>query len=805
VEDLLMLASIATIKNLAVFHDFDWNRSVLGRDNSPLQLKKLNIIFGRNYSGKTTLSRILRSLETGNISDKYDSPEYTIALQDETTISHTSITSHSLVVRVFNEDFVREHLAVFHNEDDNIAAFAVLGEDNADIVEALSKKEKELGSEDTPGSLRGSVKKCQQDMFTASRSHEKTQQSLENLLKGKAQEIKNNTTKYADVNYTIRKIRPDIEKVLAETYAYPTKDEISGHEKVLAERSKPEITEGEHPPLNWDTILSQATDLLGHTIQPTVPLQSLLDDAILQEWVRQGKKLHEGKRKTCGFCGNSLPADLWDKLDKHFSEESENLRNALDELVTSIDEEIGSATDLLRVDSNAFLDAFSGDLQILREDAKSFCANYIRLLKKVRKCAKQRLASIFSPVPVPDVDDMQPTYEELCKNYEAIRSKNNAFARSLSTKQSTSRRILRQAEVSRFLQTIDYAKKQKEIDRLDEAMKAKKGEFTDAKQAVADAEKVIVELRSKLRDERNGAEKVNQYLNHDFGHRSLRLEAIPAEDGTDGQYRFEIMRDKKVAHHLSEGERSLIAFCYFLARLDDTNTSGKPLIIWIDDPVSNLDDNHAFFVYSLIRTHIAESSRCQQLIVSTHNLSFLKYLYRLPPSNDKQKCYLLVEREGDTSRIVSMPEYLKKYVTEFHHLFQQIYQCATKDVSAITDASGYYSFPNNVRRFLEMYLVFKYPDHRERLVDKIKRFFGQDAVAASVADRVNNEYSHVLGLFERVSLPMDPPLMQTVAKCVLDRLKLDKDQYSSLLRSIDVAEDAKDAIAEKAMEAEEDS
>jgi wobble nucleotide-excising tRNase len=123
--------------------------------------------------------------------------------------------------------------------------------------------------------------------------------------------------------------------VLAETYAYPTKDEISGHEKVLAERSKPEITEGEHPPLNWDTILSQATDLLGHTIQPTVPLQSLLDDAILQEWVRQGKKLHEGKRKTCGFCGNSLPADWWDKLDKHFSEESENLRNALDELVTS--------------------------------------------------------------------------------------------------------------------------------------------------------------------------------------------------------------------------------------------------------------------------------------------------------------------------------------------------------------------------------------------------------------------------------------------------------------------------------------
>jgi len=142
-----------------------------------------------------------------------------------------------------------------------------------------------------------------------------------------------------------------------------------------------------------------------------------------------------------------------------------------------------------------------------------------------------------------------------------------------------------------------------------------------------------------------------------------------------------------------------------------------------------------------------------------------------------------------------MPEYLKHYVTEFHHLFQQIYRCATADLSAITDANDFYHFPNNVRRFLEMYLVFKYPDQGEGHTDKIRRFFGQDAVTATVADRVNNEYSHVLGLFERVSLPMDPPLMQTVANCVLDRLKLDKDQYSSLLRSIGVAEDVKETAS----------
>jgi wobble nucleotide-excising tRNase len=80
---------------------------------------------------------------------------------------------------------------------------------------------------------------------------------------------------------------------------------------------------------------------------------------------------------------------------------------------------------------------------------------------------------------------------------------------------------------------------------------------------------------------------------------------------------------------LSEGECSLIAFCYFMAKLDDIESNGKNLIIWIDDPISSLDSNHVFFVYSLLRAEIVEASKYEQLFISTHNLDFLKYLKRL--------------------------------------------------------------------------------------------------------------------------------------------------------------------------------
>ena len=73
-----IIKSIASISNLAVFKNFNWGSEVRDVNNRPVYFKQLNIIYGRNYSGKTTLSRIIRSLETGTISNKYSSPAFTV-------------------------------------------------------------------------------------------------------------------------------------------------------------------------------------------------------------------------------------------------------------------------------------------------------------------------------------------------------------------------------------------------------------------------------------------------------------------------------------------------------------------------------------------------------------------------------------------------------------------------------------------------------------------------------------------------------------------------------------------------------
>lgn len=111
----------------------------------------------------------------------------------------------------------------------------------------------------------------------------------------------------------------------------------------------------------------------------------------------------------------------------------------------------------------------------------------------------------------------------------------------------------------------------------------------------------------------------------------MKLEArkYAGQDITEEVICFEIIRDGRKAYHLSEGECRLLAFCYFLAKLDDIDTKGTKPILWIDDPISSLDSNHIFFIYSLILEEVVTKNKFEQLFISTHSLDFLKYLKRL--------------------------------------------------------------------------------------------------------------------------------------------------------------------------------
>ena len=86
-----MIRKINSIINLAVFKGFDWDKDVRDDSGNIQDFKTINIIYGRNYSGKTTLSRILRAMETGNLSDKFENPSFIVTFADGTQLSQDSL------------------------------------------------------------------------------------------------------------------------------------------------------------------------------------------------------------------------------------------------------------------------------------------------------------------------------------------------------------------------------------------------------------------------------------------------------------------------------------------------------------------------------------------------------------------------------------------------------------------------------------------------------------------------------------------------------------------------------------------
>ncbi|WP_145329933.1 AAA family ATPase [Paenibacillus xylanexedens] len=792
-----MIKKIRTIRNLAVFQNFEWDNSVINNNGQIMRFDRMNILYGRNYAGKTTLSRIVRAMEIGEISEKYDSPSFSVIFDDDTTINQDQIANVQKNIRVFNEDFVRENLRFIIDPEDNVKPFAVLGDDNNTLEEEIAVLRNEIGSneENKETGLYEQLKNYKTIYIEVKSANDQLASSLDRQLSEKATGrntgIKYRSNKFGDQNYNISKLKTDIEKVLSESYNSLVDHQKAEHELMLKEQVKSIVPALPTLSLQWEKFCIEAEELLSQEIGSSDKISELLREVSLNEWVKKGYDLHKDKREMCAFCGEKVSDERWSVLHKHFDDESRALEQRIGKLIEKIEMEMQAVENGFVTDKGLFYSNFHKEIEKLSESYSEFSSRYNGQLKLLKEQLSKRKEAITVSIPFVRPFDCSQEQRMILESYEEWRIQSNDFTGNLASEQTNAREALRLQEVYDFCQMTNYSEYMGFISE-------NKKKVEDAKQAldltqteIERLEELITNKKRQLNDEEKGALLVNKYLTDFFGHEFLSLKAI--EDINDGEkkVRFEIVRNGRRAYHLSEGECSLISFCYFVAKLNDIDTSGLKPIIWIDDPISSLDGNHIFFVYSLIAAEIAGKGAFEQLFVSTHNLDFLKYLRRLnsleqQPNGKSKSCskqYFIINRQGHYSTLLLMPKYLKEFGTEFNYLFSCIHQCSCIDTVDDSNFHLFYNFGNNARKFLEIYLYFKYPDFSE---DKLERFFGEDKIPSILIDRINNEYSHLQGSIERAAMPVEVPEMVSTARLIIDKVKEDAEQYTALMKSIGI-------------------
>jgi len=793
-----MIKKITTIKNLGVFKNFVWDSTVKSKDGHILNLAEINILYGRNYSGKTTLSRILRAIENGSISDKFEAPEFAVSFKDGTEIKQDSLTGHNKKIRVFNEDFVRDNLRFITNPEESIESFAILGIDNNLVEEEINRLKVEVGNNQAgqESGLYLKQKNANNELSIANNAYTNRLGEINNKLNAKATDrtigIKYKAEKFGDQNYSRPKLDDDIRTVLATTFNPITNEEQTTLEKLIVERVNDPINTTFKLGLNI-TAFSRDTELLvKQPIGVSNKIDELIKDALLNKWVKEGRQLHKDKRINCAFCNNEIKESRWEQLEKHYDEESEKLEDSIDQLIKKIETEFGQVTNGFNPNKSLFYSKFHSEIEKQIEQYKNFSQLYNNQLQSLILQLKERKEDLINPKVFVEVSDYSKDLEAIFKSYEDVRILSNNYTSTLSQDQSKAKVSLKLKEIFDYLTTINYKDEVKTVNELKAKAAICKTIYDEVSNAInINTQKTEVERR-KLKDESKGADKVNEYLNNFFGHEFLSLKPIETIVEELKTVRFEVIRGTKKAYHLSEGECSLIAFCYFMAKLDDIETKGAKPIIWIDDPISSLDGNHIFFVYSLINVELASKNIFGQLFISTHNLDFLKYLKRLKgfflkpdgKTQELSKAYFIVQRNDTESFLLPMPNYLKEFVTEFNYLFHQIFKCSRIAVIDDSNYTTFYNFANNARKFLEIYLYYKFPDSSDENL-KLQKFFGGDRIPTIFTERISNEYSHLSAVFERGATPIEVPEMKSAADLIIKKIKeIDAEQYNSLLESI---------------------
>ncbi|NUG24399.1 AAA family ATPase, partial [Acinetobacter lactucae] len=482
------ITKIAKIENFGIFKNFDWDANLKyqnkqGQDEI-YDFKDINILYGRNYSGKTSLSKIIRSLEKRAIPSKYDQPAFKIELSDGSTISQNNLSTFSYPIHVYNSDFLKENLKFIHDDSQNIESFSVtLGGDNQETLNRIQELKKELGSneESSKTGINLSIENKKIGLESAQNNHQSKASTLNDLLANEATKnensIKNQHQKFGDINYNITKLNRDITIVQSPIYKALTDIQIKENESLITQRDLPEPPLLSAYNLKFNELINSTDSVLKTVVGGSQKIDELISNGNLNNWVQTGFQLHHD-RDTCAFCSNHFDEERRKILSQHFDEQTQKLQTRIKDGIQHLENELYSSSLNISFDITHYHEQYYDELQQLKSDLKISSDKQKVSIKQLQSLLEQKNAQLFTALEKDYPQDYSNEIEAILKKISEIRTACIEFNNGLTRKQKEAQEALRLNHVYHFLQTINFSNLKKEINSALEAIEPIKEELT---------------------------------------------------------------------------------------------------------------------------------------------------------------------------------------------------------------------------------------------------------------------------------------------------------------------------------------
>ncbi|EFR5418856.1 AAA family ATPase, partial [Campylobacter jejuni] len=554
--------------NFGSYKNFKWG-------NNLEEFKTINIFYGRNYSGKTTLSRIARSFELKKHNEDFLDGNFKIKLEDGNFLTQNDVIKSNLDIRVYNSDFVKENLNYLYDKKGNIKGFKSIGEEQKNIKEIIEKREKILKTRNEK------LQKLENDKKEFLNDDRETK--LEEKFTEKASLIATNPNYLKGYRYNKTALKKDLNIIKNNEDAYILNNEEQNQFiKILEDKEKHNTNfNNTFNKDNFQGILKHSSEILEKEI---IIKENLTSE--LRQWLEEGLKFHKEHLSTqqCKFCNNPLTLEriVWIENNiKDDSGEKEKIEEELKDLLDNFENYKLELKKILQdIEYENFYSNYKDSFIALKEQLGANIANYNKELLKIEEKIKEKQKDVFTPIKLENTNDFSDEIFLILNKIENLCKENDEYTNKLSTNQDEAREKLRLNEVAKFAKDSDCFAIQDEIQNLKQNINTLEKSIATQNNKIDLLESRIEKYKEKLSNLETSTSNINKYLKSYFGHNMLELK-VKKDDKGQLNGEFEILRNGKQAKNLSEGECSLIAFCYFVASLKDANTKDKNPIIWI--------------------------------------------------------------------------------------------------------------------------------------------------------------------------------------------------------------------------------
>lgn len=700
-----------------------------------VQLRRYNLIYGFNASGKTTLSRVFASLEQGAISPKLPTgASFEVELSDGTKIkSSGDLGALAGRLLVFNGDFQEENLRW---REGTASPIFYIGKEQADLAAKLEKVEADKGKKAVD--LRVAEEKAR----GAENAHTTFKRDTARLI---SEQLglgrKYDATKLV-ADYAVHTPGPQL-----------SAGEIEALRQVISQQQAlPKIDPLPNPHFGLAKLLQVARELLEMTLGQ-VSLADLAGHDGMFGWIRAGLTYHESNGLSgCLLCGNELSQSRKDAL-------AAAIDNRFDRLIADLTDSQGACESKIQL-AQSMLARIPSANDIAPESRATFELHAKTLREALARIppAMSDLKELLDSKKTHPNESMQGPVAASASSVAELEATLEASIGGINAALAAHNQVFGEFE-SRQLQ----AGKRLKAHYIESA----RAEYTEKEAAVIQANSAYaslsaeiqklameaMELNKKIRAHGPAASVITAMIQSYLGHKEFSIVAI------DSGYQL-VRNGTVVKGSLSEGEKTAISLCYFLSTLEAEGRSAKDLIVVIDDPISSLDTRALNYAFSIIKSTLGEPC---QLILLTHNVNFMneakKWLRNRANASkggDPTAALLFLdairaESGARTTVLTELPKYIRDYESEYHYLFHMILRFSKAKAE---ERDGYFIMPNALRKVLDVFLAFKHPG-ADGLSSKVESIpaeeLGIDPARIAALDRLVQVESHADSLDDLVS------------------------------------------------------